>query len=271
VPRITVAGNVSLDRVGGTPPRPGGCPVFAVHALRLLERTGQVVTRCSEADRPLFARALEAPGIDVTVLDGPETAAFDIDYRNGARTMTVTCLGTVWTAADADQLSPEIGWVHVAPLTRTDFPPDVLAAFAKGRRLSLDGQGLVRDARLGPLRQNDHFDPTVLASASVLKLAEEEAEIVGNGHFDAQVARTLGVAEVLVTRGERGVDIWVEGRVSHIRAAPVAGVETTGAGDAFAVAYVVARSEGASPADAARGAASLVSRLLRERRDASSK
>jgi sugar/nucleoside kinase (ribokinase family) len=47
---------------------------------------------------------------------------------------------------------------------------------------------------------------------------------------------------------------------------PVLGVETTGAGDAFMVSYIVARSDGAPPVDAAREASALVTRMLVERK-----
>jgi sugar/nucleoside kinase (ribokinase family) len=47
-----------------------------------------------------------------------------------------------------------------------------------------------------------------------------------------------------------------------VRAHPVDAADPTGAGDAFAAAYVVARSGGAAPTAAARRAAALVSDLL---------
>jgi sugar/nucleoside kinase (ribokinase family) len=48
----------------------------------------------------------------------------------------------------------------------------------------------------------------------------------------------------------------------------VLGIETTGAGDAFMVGYSTARSEGASPAEAAREGSALVARMLAERKRA---
>jgi sugar/nucleoside kinase (ribokinase family) len=48
-------------------------------------------------------------------------------------------------------------------------------------------------------------------------------------------------------------------------------VETTGAGDAFMVAYLIARSDGAEPVDAAREASALVARMLGERKQAVAK
>jgi sugar/nucleoside kinase (ribokinase family) len=127
----------------------------------------------------------------------------------------------------------------------------------------------VRAPQLGPLVQDASFDPAVLDSVSVLKLSEEEAQIVAGGHFDAEVARSLGVAEILVTLGSHGEEVWVDGEVTHVPTTPVHGVETTGAGDAFMVAYVSARHDGATPVEAARAGSSLVVRMLSERKRSS--
>ena len=47
------------------------------------------------------------------------------------------------------------------------------------------------------------------------------------------------------------------------------GVETTGAGDAFMVAYVSAREDGAPPVDAARAGSALVAEMLEARKRSS--
>lgn len=180
--------------------------------------------------------------------------------------MTVLGIGEAWRPADAGALDPRVQWVHVAPLLRSDFPAETLAALATGRRLSLDAQGLVRVPRLGPLAVDAAFDPDLLASVTVLKLAAEEARIVA-GHFDRDAADALGVPEVLLTLGSHGAVVYANGAETHVPAAwPVLGVQTTGAGDLFMVGYVAARDEGDSPLEAARRASRLVAEALEERK-----
>ena len=58
--------------------------------------------------------------------------------------------GEPWTVADARAVG-RAEWIQVGALTRADFPPDVLAALARDRRLALDGQALVRPAATGEL------------------------------------------------------------------------------------------------------------------------
>ena len=60
----------------------------------------------------------------------------------------------------------------------------------------------------------------------------------------------------------------MDGEATHVPTTPVLGVETTGAGDAFMVGYSTARSEGASPSEAAREGSALVARMLAERKRA---
>jgi sugar/nucleoside kinase (ribokinase family) len=264
---VAVVGNLARDRVDGGPPQPGGCPFFAAYALRAIERPGHILTRCADSDRALFDGPVGALGVPVTILRGERTSGFDHAYDGETRSTTVTEIGDAWTVADAAHLAPDVTMVHVAPLLRSDFPPEAVAALAAdGRRVSLDAQGLVRAPKLGPLVQDASFDPSVLGSVAVLKLSEEEARIVAGGRFDASVARSLRVAEILVTLGSHGEDVWVDGELTHVPTTPVLGVETTGAGDAFMVAYVSARNDGAKPVDAARVGSSLVARMLVDRK-----
>ena len=117
--------------------------------------------------------------------------------------MVVDALGPTWTPADLRGLE-RADWVHVGPLARSDFPAETLAALARDRRLSFDGQGLVRPARTGPLVLDAEYDPDVLRHVSVLKLAEEEAHVLV-GEPDAEALASLGVPEILVTLRLRGL------------------------------------------------------------------
>jgi sugar/nucleoside kinase (ribokinase family) len=238
----------------------------------MLRRDEQIVTRCADADRELADEVARGTGVPLTVLSSEHTSGFDHAYEGEARTTTVTAIGDPWVPTDAERLDPDVRWVHVAPLLRSDFGSEALTALASsGRRVSLDAQGLVREPRLGLLEQNADFDRAILASVSVLKLSEEEARIVAGGPFDAAVARSLGVDEILVTLGSNGEQVWVGDRPTHVPTNPVLGVETTGAGDAFMVAYAVARVDGASPVGAAAQASALVARMLEERRGLSAR
>jgi sugar/nucleoside kinase (ribokinase family) len=221
--------------------------------LRILGARATIVARCGSGERIDYARRLSALGLPVVMLPGRSTTSFSLLYDGETREMTVEDVGDAWTPADAGVL-PAGAWVHVAPLLRSDFPVGTLAAFARGRRLSLDGQGLVRVAETGPLRLDAAYDPAVLSHVRILKFAEEEADVVG-------AVDKLGVPEVLVTYGVRGSTVYFDGRKEHVGAWPVA-ADPTGSGDAFSAAYLVARSQGLTPVSSARKATAVVGALL---------
>jgi sugar/nucleoside kinase (ribokinase family) len=261
VPRLAVVGNLSLDRVEGGPPRAGGTPFWAARALRALGVRAIVAAKCADADRALLARPLVALGIPVLWLGGSSTAAFSIRYEGDHRQMTVDGIGDTWTPEDVRGLD-DVRWVHVGALAQTDFPPETLAELAVERRLLFDGQGLVRPPRTGPLELHADYDPDVLRHMSVLKLAEEEARALV-GEPDEAGLRALGVAEVVVTFGSRGSLVFADGRLERVAAQKVSGpVDPTGAGDAFAVAYMAARAGGHAPVPSAKRAGALVTGLL---------
>jgi sugar/nucleoside kinase (ribokinase family) len=189
----------------------------------------------------------------VRYVPGESTATFSFSYDGDVRTMTIDALGDAWSAADVPEL-PAGGWVHVAPLARHEFPLETIAALAKRRRVSLDGQGLVRTPRIGPLQLDDDFDRDLLRHVWVLKLADEEAEVLGD-------PAALGVREVVVTHGSRGSTVYCGGQAELVPARAFPG-DPTGAGDAFATAYVVARNAGFAPAGAARRATAVVAALI---------
>jgi sugar/nucleoside kinase (ribokinase family) len=249
---IAVVGNLSLDRIAGASPRIGGGPYHAARALRLLAARGEIIARCGDADRRFLLPRLAALGIPLHVLRGSHTTAFSFEYDGETRVMSVDAIGDAWTPHDARAVDRRVRWVHVAPLLRSDFPAETLAELGRGRRLLLDGQGLVRRPEVGPLQLDADFDPELLRHVSILKLAEEEAAIVGE----------VDVAERIVSLGSRGSIVYANGREIRVPARPLAR-DPTGAGDAFAAAYLVSRAAGHSPGAAARRATSVVGASLR--------
>jgi len=251
---IALLGNLSRDLVPGAPPRTGGGPYHGARALHRLRVPARIVVRCAEADRAALLPPLVRLGTPVRWVAGASTASFSIAYEGERRIMRLEELGDAWRPQDLPPLPPAVRWAHVAPLARSDFDVDTLAAIGRRRRLSLDGQGLVRPARVGPVELDADFDPALLRHVWALKLADEEAETIGD-------VAALPVREILVTHGARGATLYLGGRREEIPARPLPG-DPTGAGDAFMAAYVAARDAGFGPAGAARSATAVVAAVL---------
>jgi len=263
---LGVIGSLSRDFVDGAPPRPGGAVVYAARALRALGSRAVVVTKCAAEHRADLLPRLVEVGLPVSWRPAAATTAFSFSYDGERRTMRVDAVGDPWGADVAiDRLLAGVRWLHVGALLRSEFAPEVLERLARGRVLSLDGQALVRPARVGPLELDRDFDPQLLAHVTILKLSEEETR-AAVGEIAAERIDELGVPEVVVTLGTQGSLVFARGRSQRIQVGAVAGADPTGAGDSFAAAYLAARSSGDAPVGAARRACSVVSALLRGRR-----
>ena len=264
MPPLALVGNLSFDIVDGGPPRIGGAPIHCGRALRMLDARATVLARCARADRERFRHGFARLGLPVALrADDGDTTTFAFTYEGDRRVMRVTRIGAVWAPADVTAV-PRGAWVHVGELLRGDFPAETLAELARGRRVSLDGQGLTRVRSVGPLRLEPAPERTeILRHVSILKLAVEEAEALAGGIEPAALA-ALGPAEVVVTFGSDGSLVVANGRATEVRARHVP-VDPTGSGDAFAAAYLVSRASGHVPAAAARRATAVVGDMLRQR------
>jgi sugar/nucleoside kinase (ribokinase family) len=250
---IGLLGNLSQDVLPGRPPHVGGGPYHGARALQRLRVPARIVARCATTDRDRLLPPLVRLGTPVRYVPGTSTAAFAFSYEGDRRTMAVEAIGDTWRAADVPELRSR--WVHIAPLSRAEWPVATVRTLARRYRVSFDGQGLVRAPRTGPLELDDDFDREILRYIWVLKLADEEAEVVGDVH-------SLGVREVLVTHGSRGSTVYCGGVTEHVPAHPL-DRDPTGAGDAFATSYIVGRNAGFGPVGAARRATAVVASLLR--------
>lgn len=267
VPRIAVVGNLSRDRVDGAPPRIGGPPFYAGRALRVLGHPAAIAAKFAETHRNELLPPLVALGLPVFWRPAQSTATYAFSYDGDVRSMAVEELGEPWSPEDVQGWAADAlrgtDWVHVGALAQGEFSPETLRALAAGggRRLSFDGQGLVRPARTGPLELEPTADPDVLRHVTVLKLSEEEARALV-GPLEERSLSELGPPEVIVTLGSRGSIVVAGGELAHVPARPVESVDPTGAGDAFGAAYVVARGRGFRPLAAARRATSVVAAVL---------
>jgi sugar/nucleoside kinase (ribokinase family) len=251
---IALIGNLSRDLLPGRPPRTGGGSFHGARALHRVRVPARVVARCAVEDRAELLPPLVRLGTPVRYVPGTSTATFAMSYDGDVRTMRVDAVGDTWLPRDLPELPSAVRWVHVAPLFRSDFPPETLAALGRRRRLSFDGQGLVRVPAVGPLQLDADFDPELLRHVWVLKLSDDEAEVVGD-------VGALPVREVVVTHGSRGATVYAGGRREEISARPI-DADPTGSGDMFTTVYVIARNGGFGPSGAARRATAVVASLL---------
>ncbi len=259
--QLGVVGLVTLDRVDGGIPRLGGAPVYAARALRLLGQKAIVATKLADEDRPRLAGL----GLPVIAQSAPTTSGFRIENDGEDRQMAIEELGEPWSVAEARgwlaRALADADWVHAGALTQADFPAETLAALARGRVVSLDGQGLVRRAALGKLVLAADYDPDVLRHVRVLKLARDELDALGLELTERSLG-SLGVREVVVTLGKAGAVVYADGLAEHVPTIPLESVDPTGAGDSWTAAYLSYRRRRHSAVSAARLANGTVGAVL---------
>jgi len=265
---LGVVGLTALDRVDGGPPRVGGAAFYAAQALRALGERAVVATKFAREDEAVVA-PLRRLGLHVEARPAASTITFAIENsEHDERVMRIEALPDPWTPDEARgwlaRALARVGWLHAGALTRADFPAATLAVLARGRAVSLDGQALVRPARLGRLVPDADYDPEVLRHLRVLKLSAAEAKALGLEHEEAAL-RALGVPEVIVTLGPRGALVCATGTFEHVPTRPLEDIDPTGAGDCWIAAYLSFRSRGHAPVSAARLANGTAYGLLSQR------
>ena len=167
---VAVVGSLSLDFVDGGAPRVGGGPFYAARALRALGASAVIAAKCAAPDRHLLLPPLIRLGLPVRWQDSSVSAAFSFTTSassGGCRSRRSPIRGPRrrrWRRS-----ATRAGCRLRRSAARTSRPrrwPRSPAAAA----LLLDGQGLVRPARIGPLELDADYDPAVLRSVSILKL-----------------------------------------------------------------------------------------------------
>jgi sugar/nucleoside kinase (ribokinase family) len=269
MPRAAILGNLVLDAVGGAPERPGGAVWYCARALSRIDPAADVVLVCRSApeDHDALVPRLEEFGFPVCWRPAERTTRFSFHYEGDRRIMQIDALAEPWTPADihgwVGDTIDDADWVLVGALTRGDFPLETLTALtARGHRLALDAQGLVRHAHVGPLVSDGTVDRAVLGHITALKLNDEEAEQLCGGTDEAAL-RSLGIPEVVLTLGSDGALIISGAVAARVDAVPVEGpVDPTGAGDSFLLSYAVARQRGLEPYEAGVVASRFVSTII---------
>lgn len=242
---VLVCGHVTLDATpSGT--LPGGSAWYAARTLAALGARPLLLTSAG----PDFPREALA-GIEALVLEAPSSTAFENRYGpDGARAQRVLRAAPpidarrvppAWRSPDALLLAPVAGEID---------PRAFLAATRPGIS-GLCVQGLVREIAPSGEVHPRPFDPAAagLGALGVAVVGEDEAR------GDPELVRRLAeiVPVVAFTRGARGSEVFARGRrLARLGVHPAEEVDPTGAGDAFAAAFLLTLARGSDPVEAAR-------------------
>jgi 1D-myo-inositol 3-kinase len=238
--------------------RPGGTVSYAtVLATRLGLRTA--VLTAAGAD---LALGEVLPGAEIVRVPSPRSTQFRNLYTAEGRVqyipqrasaITPGSLPEDWRKAEIVLLGPVVGEVDDG--LAACFPEALVGVSAQGWLRELGG-----DDRVRPLPPERWREEAVLRPSHVLFVSDEDFPPSSAEAMLARWSRQVDV--VAYTRAERGAEICHGGAWRHIDALPTEAADPTGAGDVFAVAFLVRYRESGDPWEAARFATSAASFIV---------
>jgi sugar/nucleoside kinase (ribokinase family) len=218
---------------------PGGGAITAIGAARLGLASALVSPIGADAEGEFLRAALAAEGVRWAGREVPRTAVTAVLPADGDRAMATFDPGEQLMAGELEA---------VAPRTVVLSLPRLALAPAGARLYATVGDADARAAAGAVL-------PGV-ESAHALLVNEREAQLLTGLDDPAAAARRLGeqTARVVVTLGAGGALELSGGELVRAHALRCDAVDTTGAGDLFAAAYVWADLAGAGPLERLRWA-----------------
>ncbi len=233
-PDYVVVGHVTKDlRPGGF--TVGGTATYAAAAAQRLGLTAAIVTSAAGDLDP----ALLPPGILLHRIPSAVTTTFENTYHEGHRTQFLRAVAGPLGCADVPVAWRTAPIAHLGPLaqevdpTLVDcFPVSIQGTTPQGWMRAWDADGRVRYTPWTSA-------PTVLRRADVLIFSEEDVRM--DEHAINQLTGLAGLS--VVTRGRRGADVCVDGKLIHFPAYVATEVDPTGAGDVFATAFLIRYQE----------------------------
>jgi len=249
-PQYLIVGHITKDLVNGSGYRLGGTATYAALAAHNLGLQVGVLTS-GDADTEPPA----ADGILVHRVPSPQSTVFENIYTDHARRQYVRGVASVLQDADI----PE-GWrsapiVHLGPIAQEVSP--ALAEAFPGALVGVTPQGWLRrwddEGLVSPIAWVQ--GSRILNAVDVVVLSLEDL-----GGDRALLEEYIARAKLLVlTVGERGAIVHMNGNSQRVPAYVVDEVDPTGAGDVFAAAFLIRYNETHDAVEAARFANSAAS------------
>jgi len=244
---LAVAGHFSVDTIH-LPTRKapfnilGGATTYTSLAAKCLDASVAVVSRVGANFPHAYLWWLQQEGIDVSaVIEYPEepTTGFELTYSEdfADRTLKLKSKGSPLALEDLPN-DFHAKAVHLGPIAN-EIPFEVAEQLKKSADIvSLDPQGLLRSFdETGNVSDNAIVDNHIFGLINIYKSSKHEIYTL-TGEADLKHAiraiHDVGVETVIVTMGEKGSVLSVEGAQYNIAACPSAVlVDPTGAGDVF--------------------------------------
>lgn len=254
-----VVGHVTRDLLPGGRCAVGGTASYAALTAAALGRAvGVLTSAAADADFSVFAGRAH-----VACHPSPATTTFENLYLDGARRQIVYSRAAMLHPGLLPVTWEHVPLVHLGPVMGECDPTLATYFAASGSFVGITPQGWMRtcDAQgcVSPRSWTEAEQLLPLASAVIFSI-EDVGRDWALAQSYAQQTRVL-----VVTRGQQGGTLFVDGEATPFRAVDVAEHDPTGAGDIFAAAFFIALASGMTPLSAAEFAACLAGHSVTRR------
>ncbi|HEU0072998.1 MAG TPA: PfkB family carbohydrate kinase [Dehalococcoidia bacterium] len=244
-PKLLIAGHIVKDVTADGWRLGGGVLYAAAQASRLGVDTA-VVTACAGDIAP----AALLPDVTWQVQKSEATTTFENIYHDGHRDQRLLARGQT-----IDLAALPVGWldaqiISLTPLFHEIEPLTVTKLLRSGSLVGVAAQGWLREL------DGDHVRPAAFEespswlSGDVVFVSDEDVR-----DADSVAVWAKRVPIVALTRGRSGCTVWNESDRHDVTAAVVREEDPTGAGDVFAMAFLVRFDETHDVVESARFAA----------------
>jgi len=244
---IVVVGHLCIDSII-LPSRQAPCTILGGSAAyvslsaRHMGANVSIISKVGVDFPQAYLWWLSQEGIDVSnvhVVGDGKTTRFELKYSNdlSTRTLRLKSRAPTITVEDAPS-SMKTKVVHLAPIAN-EIEYEAAEKLKKyAENLSIDPQGLVRTFNKEGVMMHERLeDKRILELADIYKSSREEIEAVTglvDLHAAIKAVHDFGVETVIVTLGEKGAVLSIDGTTYEIPAyTSTKIVDPTGAGDAF--------------------------------------
>lgn len=243
---------------------PGGTVWYFANAMaRIGAERFLAVTSVGAEDMESVER-LRRRGVETRLIPSRKTVFFENIYGEDSNDRRQRVLEKADPFGIADLEGIEATVFHLGYLLADDFEPGVIEKLSERGKVSIDVQGLLRHVEGDRVLPSDWEDKIrLLPYIDTLKANEHEMYALTGTTDPFEAGRILegyGVRESVLTLGDRGSLIYVDGKAHRVEAIPVGKVtDATGCGDTYMAVYLRRRLDGKSPEESGREASELCS------------
>lgn len=210
----------------------GGTTSYAsLIAQKMIDQPVAVLT--SVGDDFLFMNTFEEAGIEVCNKRAEKTTVFSNIYKEGQRTQYIHARAETLSRADVPvtwRSTPIVKLCLIADEVdhglMQAFPDSLIAATIQGWLRQWDAHGKIKPKEM---------DLALLEQVDIVLMGD--ADIKGLDHLLAQIIERVSI--VVMTKGDQGAIVFYQGAKYFFPSFPIKEVDPTGAGDVFAVSFLL--------------------------------